>query len=405
MAFDFPTSPTNGQVSNGYTWNGTLWAGGPGIASAPGEQFIDLGGRGSVDIDVPDWAKFAEISGSVWPLATTSYLMMQWSTDGTTFYAGTSYQLMGGITHAITGGYVTQAAGAAPAIYVTYPRTNLNVPHTFACAFNLEAAVGNQLFAARSEMQAFDNAAGGSQFIWSGYLNVVVVPGRIKKIRLLGYPLPSPIFPVNSVVKIKWSGIAVPTSNAIPEAPQDGGEYVRVNGVWRLNKQDFDWTANLIDIPVPAWGPKTCTASFFVGKSGAAVVTPYMRMSVDGTTFAAGATDYYTAGVLGQGTTAQYQVIAADTGMFLTFSHDNTSVGMQGTFDIELVRSANSSFQYRGYSSSYNNNAAILNRTAVLNGYASGAWSAAPAVVKALRFFLSPSGVPTAGSRISVEWK
>jgi hypothetical protein len=46
MAFDFPASPTIGQVSNGYTYNGYGWIGGPGVyVEAPNDAYQYLRGQ------------------------------------------------------------------------------------------------------------------------------------------------------------------------------------------------------------------------------------------------------------------------------------------------------------------------------------------------------------------------
>jgi hypothetical protein len=77
----------------------------------------------------------------------------------------------------------------------------------------------------------------------------------------------------------------------IPSVPNDGNEYVWVNNAWRLVGQIVTPTAGtaFVNVPVPAYAKLLhITGSVFMpGTSFAA-----MRLSGDGTTFAAGATDY-----------------------------------------------------------------------------------------------------------------
>lgn len=292
--FDFPASPAIGDASNGYVFNGTGWAGGP-IAGQPTEQFVNLAGVTQVDVTVPTWARGAVLDGSVFAGTAANYAGLQVSIDGTTFYAGTSYQLVGGPFHNQTGGYSNQAAGGAPIIYLSYPKSNLLIPHVFQCQLSLESNNTTQLIAARTEAQGYDNTALGFQMWWQGYLNVnLTPPARVQKLRIISG---SGAF-ANGYVKIKWLGATPPQSNAVGEAPQDGSEYVRVNGLWRLKSQtlvlDGVQTAT---VTIPA-GAKMLRAEGIVSTvTQLAACITYWRGSVDGTTFLSGASDYFYVGM------------------------------------------------------------------------------------------------------------
>ena len=230
--FDFPANPNVGDASNGYVYNGTGWAGGPvATTPTPTTTFVNLAGLTVADIDVPAWAKMATLECAFWPAAVGSYSFLQFSVDGTTFYAGTSYQLIGGVSHNVVGGYTTQTAGAAGGIYLDYPRSNLSIPHLVNCFVNLECLNTSQLFTARSESQAYDNAALGFQNIWQGYLNTGIA-GRLKKLRIAVQA--GGAWPNNSYAKVTWHGDvpAPPQSNAVGEVPSDNVIYRRRNGVW-----------------------------------------------------------------------------------------------------------------------------------------------------------------------------
>jgi hypothetical protein len=404
MAFDFPSSPTIGTVSNGFVYNGMGWSGGPvPAAGQPTEQFFDVGGLTSIDIDVPTWAKMATIEGVLWPSSGTAYCGLQVSMDGTTFYAGTSYQLIGGISHNVTGGYTTQTAGAAPILYVTYPKTNLNIPQICTANMNLEVVSGNQLIALRSEMQGYDNSTGASQYIWQGYLNVVVVPARVKKLRFLIQPTGQPAWPAASFLKIKWGGTSatIPQSNAIPDSPQDGGEYVRVNGVWRLKSQSFAPTGTQnINVPLNARFMKLRGAFYHSATS-----TNQMRLSIDGTTFAAGATDYTYSGNYFYSGSAAITKQPPLTASALTLSQTTDTISIPITIDLtlSLTKSTVQTFGGMLRSMGYHSSVTAYHTELSFAFYTSSSWATAATALKAVQLFPS-AGTWLAQTVIDVEW-
>ncbi len=408
--FDFPASPAIGDISNGYRFDGVGWAGGP-IVATPQEQTFNLAGKTSIDVDVPTWAKGAVLDGSVFVSVAAAYAGLQVSVDGSTFYAGTSYQLMGGIIHNVSGGYATQAAGASPHLYIDYPRSNLLVPHIFQTQLSLESNSTNQLITARSEMQQYDNSSLQSNLIWGSYLNVnLTPPARVQKLRVF---CSGGSF-INGYVKIRWIGADVPQTNGlVPEAPLDGGEYVRVNGVWRLKKQQFDVAsgATQLDIPVPtSWNPMMARLTWFIGHAGA-TGSGYgliMRCSLDGTTFPAASADYYNSGVTGQGSptgSVSMSIVTAYTYAFLDYGGENTSVGHQGVAEVSLQRLPNSVWEITSRSTCYSNAAGVAHRVMMMTNYLSGAFASAPANarLKAMRMLLV-GGQAMGDGRVVAEW-
>lgn len=408
--FDFPASPAVGDVSNGYRFNGVGWAGGP-IVATPQEQFFDLSGKATLDVDVPTWAKGVQIEGSVLPNNAANFAAIQVSVDGTTFLAGTSYQA-GGAYHnsAASPYYGTQGAVASPCMYLSYTRTNLNMPHNFSAAMNL-TQVGASLISLRTFTQAFDNTGGMWNQWYESYLNVASV-GSIKKLRFMNYA--SGAFASPSWVKLKWLGGEVPQTNGIvPEAPMDGNEYVRVNGLWRLKKQQFDIAsgATQLDIPVPtSWNPMMARLTWFIGHAGA-TGSGYgliMRASLDGTTFPAGAADYYNAGVTGQGSptgSVSMSVVTAYSYAWLDYGGENTSVGHQGVAEVGIQRLPNSVWEITARSTVYSNTAGVAYRAMMMANYLSGAFGSAPtnARLKAMRILLV-GGQAMGDGRVIAEW-
>jgi hypothetical protein len=292
MAFDFPAGPTVGDVYRptggpAWQWDGEKWEGGQ--PSGPQKDLVvDLTGKSTVDVTVPTWAKSCTIDGVLWPAGTGSYTLAQLSTDGSTFHAGTSYQLVGGIVHNVTGGYTTQGSVAVPGIYLDYPNANLLIAHTFNCHLNLEAAIAGQLLSARSEAQSY-GTNGAMQIIWEGYLNVGVAPARVQKLRfnLQG----AGVYPINSYLHITWIGndAQVPISNAVPDAPNDGISYERKNGLWVPTPQQLLEAATLtvagqphIQLPAGYKRYKLILRKFEPVLTGS---TMCLRYTTDGSTF------------------------------------------------------------------------------------------------------------------------
>lgn len=234
--------------------------------------------------------------------------------------------------------------------------------------------------------------AGTTNFQWNGYA-WIMQSGNI-----------GPQGPEGPIGPQGPQGIQGP-QGGLTGAPMDGNEYVIVNGVYRLKRQEFQWPAGAnigADIVVPTvWTPRRLTLNVFMSRAVATVGGICWRGSIDGTTFLAAQGDYYYAGLHGQAGTPYMQTVTAFTFGYLSFTGDNTSVGGQCTAEIELQRLANSVFLYRSVWGMYHNTAGVIQRDGVMVGYTTGNFGAAPRL-KAIRVFLD-AGVASEGY-ISAEW-
>lgn len=195
----------------------------------------------------------------------------------------------------------------------------------------------------------------------------------------------------------KWLGSAGP---AVPDAPSDNGEYVRVNGLWRLKSRSLDLTGLvLVDVPVPAAAKMAKLAiSAKMGATGSLI----LRWSVDGTTFPAGASDYTVAGFFHQSGTGGYatQAIANLPHWILTASADNLTIFH--TVDLTMgLRKGAGVFTGNWKGSSYNNAAAGGMTHYVWGGYSNFAWPSDQ--IKTIRVYAS-SGTAMAQGAIEAEW-
>jgi hypothetical protein len=406
--FDFPTSPTVGQASNGYVFNGVGWAGGP-IAGQPTDQFFDLSGLSTLDITVPSWAKAVHLDGTLFTGVTTGFAMVQLSMDGTTFIAGSNYQIGGPVHNSGTSPYyATQGAVVAPGFYLSYPVDNLNFPHSFSADMNLVIGATG-LLACRAFNTAYRNAA-PTQFEtrwFSSYLNQTG-PLSVKKLRFNNGAGPITAAGAGSYLRVKWLGASadIPQSNAPGEAPQTGGEYVRVNGVWRLKSQTLVLDgATQVGVPVAV--PTNARAVKFSGSinigNNAASLSASMRWSVDGTTFPAGAADYSYSGSY-FGSVAGPAALPSATASYALMTISSASANCPVKFDgsLQLSRTGTQLLLGKCYSTSLQ---AGNHYQGLIQFWAAGAAFNPPTVLRALSFGAHGNAVTLAAdSYVDVEW-
>jgi hypothetical protein len=234
--FDFPASPATGDVyaptgGPAYQWDGEKWKGGQ--PSGPQtEQMFDASGFANVDIPVPTWAKAVEITGNTMS-ANGTYPVLRVSMDGTTFLAGASdYSNVGPIHRSGTASYNIVALTTGDHIQLGLNSDSVILTQLFTTNMTLVRASTSVYYHFKNYLSYFQSAAANQ---YSTYWNTGEVRNAtglaIKALRVL---CNGGTFNAGSWVRVKWLGDAaqVPISNAIPEAPNDGGYYLRRNGVW-----------------------------------------------------------------------------------------------------------------------------------------------------------------------------
>lgn len=409
MGYNFPASPTNGQQYGKWTFDGDAWVGGfqaQGVSNA--EQFFDLSGVNSFDIAVPSWAKGVQLSGNVWGTATAAYLGMRVSMDGTTFINGATAYTSSGPYHSSAGAgsaYATFVAAGTSMIGISNTINEANTPINFETEMALVRVATTQHISARSFTKSYNT--GGSiayQTYWSTDLVNSGSMGSnlaIKALRLMMSNGSVNMQP-GSFVRVKWLGDLAqqPNGVSIVDAPSDGNEYVRVNGVWRLKTQTFDLGGlTLVEFNVPTWAKHVSLKGvMYPGTTGYIGV----QVSIDGTNFLTTAI-YPAAGPYHQ-SVGGYATQATVNGVsfYLSYPQNNAAVPHNVQGDLNLV-AANSS-QYvsmRTHSSMYNNTGIVWNMwwTGYLN-------SLGPLAIKKLRVVNNPAAPIAMGanSYVSAEW-
>ena len=191
------------------------------------------------------------------------------------------------------------------------------------------------------------------------------------------------------------------SGNLSSTAPNDGGEYVMRNGVWRLSKQSFDMAGkSQQDIQVPTWGPTQVRFSYNLFCNS--VTQLWARASVDGTTFPSATTDWYWGGWTHNSTTGAFGNItwAGLGAMYLTGNIGATSVPAIGELVFGLTKIAGQTFNGKGRGYTYDTNA-IVHYDALY--YANVFVGASTLPLKTFRFGSSPVFAFASG-KIVAEW-
>jgi hypothetical protein len=194
--------------------------------------------------------------------------------------------------------------------------------------------------------------------------------------------------------------------------PQDGNEYVMVNGLWRLKSQSFvlDGLINF-DFAVPAGARAVRVyASLMPPNPGGVSNSVLLKASLDGTTFLAGASDYHYSGfIYYSGTSA----IAANLGSvvsancYLAFNNDSNIVQEVIDLRMSMVRPTVPSAQpWYGmvHSASYQSAAANAYNVAQVRVGVMMTNAGAVTALKALRIHRNANAVFGSPSYAAVDW-
>lgn len=190
------------------------------------------------------------------------------------------------------------------------------------------------------------------------------------------------------------------SGNLSSTAPNDGGEYVMCNGVWRLKSQRFNMLNKATqDVQVPAWGPSQlrCTFSLYC----ATTTYPYVRVSTDGTTFPSASGDYYFGGSYHYGTppTFGHSVWGPQAALLIADGIGNAGIPGTGEFILDLTRtSAGQYFNGITYSNVYGPSGLFTYWESILCVNFPGT-----ANIKTIRLFNSTAAVFSSGG-FAVEW-
>ena len=200
----------------------------------------------------------------------------------------------------------------------------------------------------------------------------------------------------------QWVQVNGPMPGA-GDAPQDGGEYVRVNGVWRLKSQGLTIGPAAFNIAVP----NGARHAKLVGRMFGTVsgLNPVLRLSMDGSTYQSGASDYiYMGQALYTGSSGNPTKITPVTASFFPLGGYTDQTGTPIMFEIDLMvgKVVGQGLAYRSRTWSYHSAATAGSQEYMYAGYSNGAW-ASPAQVMGIQLTTSAADY-AAGSYVNVQW-
>jgi hypothetical protein len=194
------------------------------------------------------------------------------------------------------------------------------------------------------------------------------------------------------------------------EPPAGGGEYVRVNGVWRLKSQAIDLVGKTTyDMTVPA-GAKMMLLRGAVYSATAAMTSVAAYVSIDGTNWLSTASSYQYGGLIHYTGSNGYTTLAMTISafMYLAINQDTGPTAAPMIFDARcpLIRAGTTAADHwlnLITSSATSGAAATQTMHTVHRVYIIGVASGPPDIKK-YRFFLTSGANFGAGSVLNAEW-
>jgi len=415
--FDFPASPAVGEVSNGYQWTGEMWGGAPKLGTDMSEQFFDLTGLSSLDIQVPVWAKGVQLIGNCYlPTNASNTMLLRVSADGSTFFSGASDYYNIGCSHNTgSSGYMTNQSATGTGIVLTLSGQDPVFPHSFTAEMTLvRPASPSQIFLCKTYGKSQDTAAStmSRTVWWEGWLSTAVTTAlALKALRLFNFGGTACL--AGSWLKVKWLGdiAQVPPSTGIADAPSDGCEYVRVNGIWRKKSQTFvlDGIVNF-DLAVPD-GAKAMRvySTMMPPPANATSSSVCFRASIDGTNFMAGASDYHYAGFIHYSGASGFSSLNSVVGAFNYLAFNNDAAIVQEVIDWRqtLIRPtvpSNQPWYGMVNSTSYQTTAANAYNNAQMRVGVMNTSAGVVTTLKALRIYRANGGAFGSPSLLEASW-
>jgi hypothetical protein len=412
-ALDFPANPTNGQQFGKFTFNGIGWQGGAqaqGVSNA--EQFFALDGLGNLDVQVPAWAKGCEITGAIY-IVNTAYLMARVSMDGTTFLAGATDYIYSGAQHNSQGAasaYITYPGAGTTGFTLSATGNNGLYPINVNAEMILARGSATQYITSKSYAKNYNStASAGYLTYWSQDLLGGAPMGSGLQVRALRFFLTSGNFGAGSWLRIKWLGDLAQQSNgvSIVDAPADGGEYVRINNIWRLKTQTLDMSGALPkEVTVPT-GARFMRAEGALFRATTTAAVLGWRASLDGTNYMQGAADYYYTGFAhytGSAGFANVPGAAISYGM-IGNTQDYVNIGEQFRLVLGLTKPAgNVSFTGLTWGSNYLVAAANAYQDLLMKSFLLYTNAGANLAMRKVQFLTIPNVAYSAPSYISIEW-
>lgn len=198
---------------------------------------------------------------------------------------------------------------------------------------------------------------------------------------------------------------------ASTEPPSDGNEYVRVNGVWRLNSQTFTPAGVAsFDVQVPTNARLAKIVAYFV-PGAVTLAHPILTVSVDGTSFLQTSGDYYYAGFIhntGSVTPTAVTNVSLTAGTSLpliagdmTSTTDVASIMMT----LQIIRPSTAvNWNMHTVSHAFLTTATAQNTDFIYRGHVLPTRAGSALAFQKLRFGMTGGNTFAAGTSLTIEW-
>lgn len=195
----------------------------------------------------------------------------------------------------------------------------------------------------------------------------------------------------------------------LSDAPSDGAEYVRVNGVWRQKSISVSLAGVTmttgINIAVPT-GVRACRYNLYAGTATALAFNMGFRLSADGTTFLSGASDYTYSGsywIAGSSTALTAYAVQSNSWSYIGIGNNLGSgyaAKIEGSIMLAKVNAA-TDYTSMSHSSTHQAN----QYEGIINQWMASAASDNVLAWKAVQFagYNAPAGVWSEG-HVEVNW-
>jgi len=201
--------------------------------------------------------------------------------------------------------------------------------------------------------------------------------------------------------------VQVNGASGIADAPADGGEYVRVNGVWRQKSRTLILDGlTTAEVTVPT-GARMVKLTGAIYPTTATYAAPGWQASVDGTNYIAGASDYYHVGFThATGSNAFVNAAGAASAVgYLTYGQDYTPLGIGFEMTLPLARpSTGESFVGMVRGTYYRTLAADAYQDNVIKSVLLSTNLGSNLTIKKLKFLWNAAQTFRAPSTIDCEW-
>jgi hypothetical protein len=210
----------------------------------------------------------------------------------------------------------------------------------------------------------------------------------------------------NDGTSSQW--VQVAGGPTIADAPADGNEYVRVNGVWRLKSQVLNLSSTGVNVVVPVGAKHAKIEGRVLGATTG--LNPVIRASIDGSTYLAGASDYIYAGSIlytgSSGSPTKVGAIATSY-YYLTMGAYTDQTGTALHFDVDLVvgKVSGMGFGFRARMAAYHSASTAGFQEVFTQGYSNWTNHSVQTQIAAFQIILTGGTFqPYPASHLTVTW-